>query len=54
LEARSKNIGKRLLAIYEDSTKEREELTKKRLKYIGIEDEAKPTTTTTGKNPTIR
>jgi len=53
LEARSKSIGKRLLAIYEDSTDDRKELTKQRLKYIGIEDEAKPTRTNR-KSPTIK
>jgi hypothetical protein len=42
LEARSKNIGKRLLAIYEDSTEDRKELTEQRLKYIGIEKEKRP------------
>jgi len=53
LEARSKSIGKRLLAIYEDSTDDRKELTKQRLKYIGIEDEKRPETTRR-KNPTIK
>ena len=46
IEARSKSIGKKLIAIYEDSTDYRQELTKKRLKLIGIdEDETKPTRT---------
>ena len=53
LEARSKSIGKRLLAIYEDSTDDRKELTKQRLKYIGINEDEKPTRTTR-KNPTLK
>jgi hypothetical protein len=51
LETRSKAIGKKILAVYEDSTEDRKELTRKRLKYIGINhDEA----TTNGKNPTLK
>lgn len=45
LEARSKSIGKKILAIYEDSTDNRKELTEQRLKSIGIEKNEKPTTT---------
>jgi len=37
IEARSKSIGKRLLEVYRDSTKQREELTEQRLKLIGVE-----------------
>lgn len=52
-ERRNKSIGEKLLAIYEDSTSERKELTKQRLKYIGINENAKPTTTAR-KNPTLK
>lgn len=54
LEARSKSIGKRILAIYEDSTQERKEVTKQRLKYIGIDNEKEKPTSARTKNPTIR
>jgi hypothetical protein len=38
IEARSKIIGKKLLLVYRDSTQHREEITKSRLKMIGIND----------------
>lgn len=50
LEARSKAIGKKILAIYEDATKDREDLTKQRLEYIGIKKDEEPKTTTTTRN----
>jgi hypothetical protein len=53
MEARSKAIGKKILAIYEDSTDYRKEITKQRLKYIGIEPDEKPTRTNR-KSPTIK
>lgn len=42
IEARNKTIGKKLLAIYRDSTMHREHLTKERLQLIGIKEEEKP------------
>lgn len=41
IEARSKAIGKKLLEVYRDSTKYREDITKQRLNLIGIKDEGK-------------
>lgn len=45
IEARSKSIGKKILEVYKDSTEDREEITKERLKNIGIveNDRQKPT-----------
>lgn len=45
IEARSKAIGKKILAVYRDSTQHRKEITQERLSSIGIiEDEKfKPT-----------
>ncbi len=44
IEARSKTIGKKLLAVYKDSTEHKKEITKERLKKLGISyDEKKPT-----------
>jgi len=37
IEARSKSIGKKLLEVYRDSTKNREAITEQRLKLIGVE-----------------
>jgi len=54
MEARSKTIGKKILAIYEDATRDREEITKQRLKYIGILENEKPKPTTTKKNSTSK
>lgn len=39
IEGRSKEIGKKLLSIYRDSTIERKHITKKRLELIGIKEE---------------
>jgi hypothetical protein len=41
IEARSKAIGKKLLEVYRDSTKNRESLTKQRLNLIGVKDDGK-------------
>jgi len=49
---RNKIVGKKLIEIYKDSTKERIDLTNMRLKAIGvIEPNEKKPTTTTRKNP---
>ena len=40
IEARSKSIGKKILAIYRDSTTYRQAITNERLKLIGISEEA--------------
>jgi hypothetical protein len=43
IEARNKTIGRKILAIYRDSTEDRKkEVTKARLKMIGVEDEEFP------------
>jgi hypothetical protein len=42
IEARNKTIGKKLLAIYRDSTTERPHITKERLELIGIKEEELP------------
>lgn len=43
IESRNKAVGKKILAIYRDSTEQRgKEVTKERLKMIGIEDEELP------------
>ena len=43
IEARNKTIGRKILSIYRDSTEERgKEITKERLKLIGIEDNELP------------
>jgi hypothetical protein len=39
---RSKAIGRKILAVYRDSTTEREHITRERLKMIGIEEEQNP------------
>lgn len=39
IEARSKTIGKKLLEVYRDSTRHREEITEQRLNLIGVKDE---------------
>jgi hypothetical protein len=36
VEGRNRGLGRKILSIYKDSTKEREELTNKRLNLIGI------------------
>lgn len=41
IEARSKAIGRRLLEVYRDSTKHREDLTERRLNLIGVSDDGK-------------
>ena len=41
IEARSKSIGKKILGVYEDSTKKRKEITQQRLKMIGVKNEGK-------------
>lgn len=48
INGRSKIIGKKLLEIYKDSTKDRQDLTLERLNLIGIKNEErdKPTRTT--------
>ena len=51
---RNKIVGKKLIEIYKDSTKERLELTNIRLKAIGINTDEKKPTTTTRKNPTTK
>jgi len=38
VEERSKQIGKKILAVYKDSTPNREKLTKERLRKIGIKE----------------
>jgi hypothetical protein len=42
IEARNKTIGRKLLAIYRDSTEKRKHITQARLKLIGVEDEQLP------------
>lgn len=42
IEARNKTIGKKIMAIYRDSTLTRKETTNQRLEMIGIIDEPKP------------
>ena len=42
IEARNKTIGKKLLAIYRDSTTKRPHITKERLELIGIKEEEMP------------
>lgn len=39
IESRNKTIGRKILSVYYDSTKEREHLTKERLRMIGINEE---------------
>lgn len=41
IEARNKTVGKKILAVYRDSTEHRKELTEENLKKIGIEDNEK-------------
>lgn len=48
VERRNKTLGEKLLAIYEDSTEQRKELTQKRLSMIGIKN-GKSEPTRTGK-----
>jgi len=45
IEARSKAIGKKILAVYRDSTQHRKEITQERLKLIGVMEDGntKPT-----------
>jgi hypothetical protein len=44
INARDKTIGKKILAIYRDSTQHRKHITQEKLKLIGIkEEEQKPT-----------
>lgn len=52
IEARSKKMGRKFLDVYKDSTKYREEITKKRLNLIGVKDEDKKPTTK--RNPNTR
>jgi hypothetical protein len=54
LEARSKIIGRKILAVYEDSTNDRKEVTIERLKKIGLEINNGKAETTTSKRPTIK
>lgn len=42
IEARNKTIGRKILAIYRDSTGHRQHITKERLKMIGVIEEEKP------------
>jgi hypothetical protein len=53
IEARSKAIGKKILAVYRDSTEHRKQITQERLKLIGVNDngDQKPTKP---KKPTLR
>ena len=53
IEARSKAIGKKILAVYRDSTQHRKEITQERLKLIGVTEDGntKPTKQT---RPRIR
>lgn len=41
INARDKGVGKKILSIYRDSTQHRKDLTEKRLKMIGIQNEEK-------------
>jgi hypothetical protein len=54
IEARNKTIGRKILAIYRDSTFHRLDLTKKRLELIGIEEEQHPISTKIGKKSKIK
>lgn len=54
IEARSKIIGRKILAVYEDSTNDRKEITLERLKKIGIEKYDTKPQTTTRKNTTVK
>ena len=52
IEARSKKMGRKFLDVYKDSTKDRKDITNKRLNLIGVKDEnRKPFTR---KNPNTR
>jgi hypothetical protein len=42
IEARNKTIGRKILAVYKDSTNERKHITTARLKMIGVKDEEIP------------
>ena len=53
IEARSKSIGKKILGVYEDSTKKRKELTQQRLKMIGVKNEGEKEPTRT-KRPKLK
>ena len=53
IEARSKSIGKKILAIYRDSTAYRQAVTNERLKLIGIKEE-NTTPLNLKKKPTIK
>jgi hypothetical protein len=52
IEARSKAIGKRILAVYRDSTEHRIKITQQRLELIGIKDDGK--TEPTKEKPKIK
>jgi hypothetical protein len=52
IEARSKKIGRKFLDVYKDSTKYREDITRKRLNLIGVKDEDK--SPTSRRNPNTR
>jgi hypothetical protein len=54
IEARSKIIGRKLLSIYEDSTKDRKDITEERLKKIGIIKNETANQTTMRRNPSIK
>jgi len=54
IDKRSKSLGRKILIIYEDSTKYREEKTRERLEKIGIYNEKKDRPTKFGKNSKIR
>jgi len=41
IEARSKKMGRKFLEVYKDSTKNRKEITEKRLNLIGVKNERK-------------
>lgn len=45
IEARNKTIGKKILAVYRDSTSERKDLTKQRLELIGVKEDLQPSPT---------
>ena len=42
IEARNKTIGRKILAVYRDSTEKRKHITNQRLELIGITNEEKP------------
>jgi hypothetical protein len=54
IEARNKTIGRKILAIYRDSTIQRQSITNKRLELIGVKEDEKPNSTKVTKKFNIK